>query len=264
MFEFLKMMGKKKKVTLVLGGGSARGIAHIGVLKVLEREKIPIDMIVGTSIGSLIGAGYSTGITVQDMEKKASAFSWEKLFDLTFPRLALIEGKKMDEAISDIMQGMEFKDAKIPLYIVTTDIETNEEIIFSSGDLKKAIRASCSWPGIFNPVEIDGRMLVDGGVKNSVPTDIAKRLGADFIIASDVGFCVKNGRIENILQMLLQTFQIMGEELNKYQDRLADVLIKPRLGDIDQASFHRSVEAIKMGEEETGAKVAEIKKKLGI
>ncbi len=263
-FQFFKKPKRRAKVTLVLGGGSARGVAHIGVLKVLERERVPIDVIVGTSMGALIGAAYSVGVPLSEMEEKARGFSWDKLFDLTFPKMAIAEGKKLEDVIVDILAGRGFGDAKIPIFIVATDIEKNEEVVHSSGDLTKIVRASCSWPGIFNPVEIDGRLLVDGGVKDSVPTRIAKNLGAEFIIASDVGFCVRHGKIENIFQMLLQSFQIMGEELNRYQSLLADIEIRSPLGDIDQAAFQRSQEAIALGEQAAASKVDAIKKGLRI
>ena len=267
MFDIFKRFKKAKercKFTLVLGGGSARGIAHIGVLKVLDKEKIPIDAIVGTSMGALIGAAYSIGIPLSRLEEKAHGFTWDKLFDLTFPKMAIVEGKKLMLAIEETLEGKGFQDVRIPLTIVTTDIEKNEEVAYTSGDLAKIVRASCSWPGIFNPVEIDGRLLVDGGVKNSVPTKAAKRQGAEYIIASDVGFCVKHGKIENIFQMLLQSFQIMGEELNHYQSIAADVVIKPMLGDIDQSAFNRSREAIRIGEHAAEEKIAEIKTRLWI
>jgi len=254
---------RKKKVALVLGGGSARGIAHIGVMRVLQEARIPIDYVVGTSIGAMVGAAYCVGVSVESMDKKARAFSWEKLFDPVFPKIGLIEGNKLEQVIQDIIENKEFSDARIPLAIVTTDIEKNEEIYFTSGDLKKLVRASCSWPGVFNPVVIDNRLLVDGGVKNSVPTKIAQALWPDaFIIAVDVGFCVKKGKIDNILQIMLQTFQIMGEELNGYQASSADIVIRPDLAEIDQISFNRANELIEQGAEAARQSISRIKKAL--
>lgn len=266
MFDFFKktIAGRTRKVALVLGGGSARGIAHIGVLKVLDREHIPISRIVGTSIGALIGAAYSLGIPIERMEKKAYKFSWDKLFDLTIPQMGLVGGEKLKDVISDITEDKKFEDCKIPLAIVTTDIENNEEVVYQSGDLQKAIRASCSWPGIFNPVRIDGRLLVDGGVKNSVPTNIAKSMSYDYTIAVNVGFCVRHGKIENILQMILQSFQIMGEELNSYQAGGANTLIDVDLGDLDQFAFNRAKEAVEKGRAAAESKIDKIKKDLNI
>lgn len=261
MLRFLK---KKRSVVLVLGGGSARGLAHIGVLKVLEREKIPIHRIVGTSMGALIGAAYSVGVSVKKMENIAHKFNWKSIFDPTLPRMGLLAGKKLERVVADLTENKTFADCKIPLAVVATDIERNERVVSQKGNMQKIISASCSWPGIFNPVRIDGRLLVDGGIKNSVPTRIARSLDPGYMIAVDVGFCVKEGKIDNIFQMLLQSFQIMGEELNRYQSRISDTLIKVELGDIDQVGFHRAREAIVQGEKAAEEKIEQIKRMLSI
>ncbi len=262
MLNFL--FSKKRKVTLVLGGGSARGMAHIGVLIVLEREKIPIDMIVGTSMGALVGAAYSVGVPLRVMKERAEKFTSNQLMDPTIPAMGLLAGEKLEGVIRDLVDERNFEDCKIPLAIMTTDMEAGEVVIHQRGDLIKAVRASCSWPGIFNPVTIDGRLLSDGGIKHSVPTAIAKDLGADYMIAVDVGFCVKEGKIENIFQMILQGFQITGEELNRYQSLLADRVIKVDLGDMDQVAFNRGAEAIEKGALAAEAMVGLIKKDLRI
>jgi NTE family protein len=251
---------KRGKVALVLGGGSARGLAHIGVLKVLHREKIPIDMIVGTSMGALIGAAYAIGDSIVSMEADAHSFTVNKLLDPTIPTMGLLAGDKLEKAIRELIDHKTFDDCKIPFAAVTTNIETGEEVVHQSGDLSKVIRASCSWPGIFNPVTIDGKLLVDGGIKNSVPTKIARSLGAEYVLAVDVGFCVGQGRIKNIFQMILQSFQITGEELNKHQSLSADFIIKVDLGDIDQAAFNKSRLAIKKGQESAEAVISKLKK----
>lgn len=255
---------KPRKVTLVLGGGSARGLAHIGVLGVLKEKGIPIDNIVGTSMGALVGASYSVGMTLKEMYDIAENFTVNQLLDPTIPRMGLLAGKKLETMIKLLTQNKSFKDCKIPLSIITTDIQNGEDVIFHDGDLVKTLQASCSWPGIFNPVVIDGRMLVDGGVKNSVPTNIARALGADYILAVDVGFCVKVGKIENIFQMILQSFQIMGEELNQYQSKGADFTIKVELGNLDQVAFDRAHEAMMKGAAIAMEKIPALKKDLGI
>jgi NTE family protein len=261
MIGFLK---KKKSVVLVLGGGSARGMAHIGVLKVLEREKVPIHRIVGTSMGALIGAAYSVGVPVSKMEELALNFSWKTIFDPTLPAMGLLAGKKLENIVRELTDNKGFEDCRIPVAIIATDIENNERVVFQKGDLQKVICASCSWPGIFNPVRIDGRLLVDGGIKNSVPTRIARSLDPGYMIAVDVGFCVRYGKIENIFQMLLQSFQIMGEELNRYQARISDTTIKVDLCDIDQLGFSRAKEAIAKGEEAASGKIGQIKRMLSV
>lgn len=253
---------KKPKIVLALGGGAARGIANIGVLKVLHREGIPIDLVVGTSIGGLIGAAYCLGVHPYYMEKVALKFSWKKLADFSISRISLIKGKKLTKFVSDFTDKKTFKDMKIPFAITTTDIETGEEQLHTKGNLQKLIRASCSWPGIFAPVIIDGRKLTDGGIRNSIPVKMAKRLGATKIIAVDIGFCVRKGKISNLFQMFIQSIQILGEELDAYQSKQADVIIKPKLHNIDQFAFNRAKTAIRDGEEAAKEAIPKIRKKL--
>lgn len=254
---------RKRNVTLALGGGSARGMAHIGVLKVLEHEKVPIDRIVGTSMGALIGAAYAIGIPLKQMETVAHGFTLNRLLDPTIPRMGLLAGEKLEAIIRELIGQKGFPDCRIPLAIVATDIETGDEIVFQrDAELVKVIRATCSWPGIFNPVKIGGRLLCDGGIKNSVPANIARNLGADYTIAVDVGFCVKRGKMDNIFSMILQSLQIIGEELNQYQADVADYVIKVHLPDIDQVAFNRAKDIITLGEEAAEANIERIKKDL--
>lgn len=263
MLEFLKK--NRKKITLVLGGGSARGIAHVGVLRVFERENIPIDHIVGTSMGALIGAAYATGMSIKEMEDKAHGFSVNKLLDPTIGAMGLLAGNRLEKTIISLIDSKTFADCKIPMAVVTTDIETGDQIIHQSGDLIKIIRATCSWPGIFAPVSLGGRLLCDGGIKNSVPAKIARDLAPDnYVIAVDVGFCIKRGKMENIFQIILQSLQIIGEELNQYQSGVADMVIKVDLPGIDQIAFNRSRELIVRGAEAADAKIHDIKKELHI
>jgi NTE family protein len=167
--------------------------------------------------------------------------------------------------VHDVVEGRSFEDCRIPLAVVLTDIEKNEEVVCQKGNLSRMVRASCSWPGIFTPVRIEGRLLVDGGVKNSVPVSIARKLAPDnFVIAVDVGFCVRNERIHNIFQMILQSFQIMGHELNRYQASTADYALSIDLKDLDQTAFHQTKEAIHKGSETTEKRIGEIRKALGI
>jgi NTE family protein len=173
--------------------------------------------------------------------------------------MGLLAGEKMEAVIKSMLDHKSFEDCKIPLTVVATDIETNEEVAFKKGNLIKIVRASCSWPGIFNPVRIDGRLMVDGGIKNSVPTRMAITTNPDYMIAVDVGFCVKYGKMHNIFDMMLQSFQIMGHELNQYQASEADTVISVELGDIDQSAFNRAKEAIAKGSLAAESKIDVIK-----
>ncbi len=257
---------KKKKVILALGGGSARGLANIGVLKVFEkhfgRDKMPFDMIVGTSIGSLIGAAYCTGMLAKELESRSLKFNWPNMVDLGFYSTGLIKGDKLEKIITEMVDGSTFGDLKIPFALTTTNVETGEELMHTSGNLIKLIRASCSWPGIFTAVDIEGQMLADGGVRNSIPTKAAEELGATLIVAVNPGFSVKNQKIKNALQALVQSLQIMGEELNMYQAGVADIAIKPELKDIDQFDFDKVKIIIEQGEIAAEENMEVLKRKL--
>jgi NTE family protein len=258
--------GFRKKIALALGGGAARGLASIGVLKVLETVygagKLPFDMIVGTSIGSMIGAAYSAGIPVADIEKKALEFNWPSMLDFGFGRTGLLKGERFQAIIHDLIGGKRFEDLKIPFALTTTDIESGEELVHASGDLTKLVRASCSWPGFFASVEVDGRLLADGGIRNTIPTKAARKLGADLIVAVDPGFAVKKQKIDNAVKALVQSFQIMGEELNTYQARAADIVIKPFLENIDQFDFSQTEFIIQQGEIAASRRVDDILRKV--
>jgi NTE family protein len=257
---------KKSKNILVLGGGSARGLCSIGVLKVLEKyfgkEKMSFDMVIGTSIGSLIGASYCLGMSIEELERRVGEFSWPKMVDFGIYSTGMVKGERLEDIIRDCVDGRGFADMKVPFALTTTDIETGEELIHDSGDLIKLLRASCSWPGIFTAVENEGRLLVDGGVRNSIPTKAAKKYGATFILAVNPGFAVKNQKMNNVLRVTVQAVQIMGEELNAYQSRQADIIIKPDLKNIDQFDFDRSGYIIKMGEAAAEDMIRRIKKRL--
>ena len=257
---------KKEKVILVLGGGSARGLCNIGVLKVLERyfgrDNFPFDMIIGTSIGSLIGGAYCLGMSVEELEKRAKDFTMLKMADFGLFPTGLVKGDKLETIIRECVGDKSFKDVRIPFSLTTTDIETGEELTHDSGDLVKLIRASCSWPGIFSAVEIDGRLLVDGGVRNSVPTKAAHENGSTFIMAVNPGFAVKNQKIDNVLKSMVQAVQIMGEELNAYQSKVADLAIKPLLENIDQFDFDKADFIISQGEVAMEANIKKLKNKL--
>lgn len=257
---------RKHKIVLALGGGSARGLSNLGVLKVFEkhfgRDKMPFDAIVGTSIGSLIGAAYSAGIPLKELEAMALKFNWPTLVDPGLYTTGLIKGDKLERVISGIIGNNGFKNLKIPFALTTTDIETGEELIHTSGDLVKLIRASCSWPGVFSAVEIDGRLLVDGGVRNSIPTKAAKAMGATFVIAVNPGFAVRHQRIKHVMESIVQFIQIMGEELNHYQAKAADVAIKPELKEIDQFGFDKCEIIIKQGELAAEEMIGVLKRKL--
>lgn len=185
------MEQRKPKVGLALGSGGARGIAHVGVLDVFEKENIPIDYIAGSSMGSLVGALFALGHSATDLEELASLFKRKYFVDFTVPKMGLINGKRIEELIYMLTQGKNIEDLEIPLSIVTTDLQKGRSVILDSGSISKAVRASISIPGIFVPVQYDGKILVDGGIVDRVPIQAVRNMGADIVIAVDVSFFSK-------------------------------------------------------------------------
>lgn len=176
---------RKKKIGLALGSGAARGMAHIGVLKVFEEEGIEIDFIAGTSAGALIGALYAAGVSAARMEEVARELDWRRLaglLDPTLPTSGIIDGKKMSRFIADLLPVHTFEELRIPLAVTATDIQSGEGLFIKKGNLLEALRAALAFPGIFNPVRFGDRYLVDGGLCNPVPVDIVKQMGADTVI----------------------------------------------------------------------------------
>ncbi len=257
--------GKKtKKTALVLSGGSARGLAHLGAIEVLIREDIKFDLVVGTSIGALIGAVYCLQRPVDEVKQMALKTTVADILDVAISRMGLSAGNRLENVIRKTVDNKTFNDLKIPLAVTAVDVETGQEAYFTSGDLIKVIKASCSLPGIYRPVELDSRLLIDGGVRHHFPIDIAKKLGAEFIVGVDVGFCVKKGRITSMLGVIMQSVQIMGEEISLYQSGKADILIRPELGcDIDQLAFNKAAFIIQKGKEAAEEALPLLKKHFG-
>lgn len=242
---------ERLKIGLALGAGAARGLAHIGVLQVLEEEKIPIDLVVGTSIGSLIGAFYAAGNDLYMLGRLAEHLQWKHLADFTFCKNGLINGKEFFDFICLLTQNKQFTDLDLPFAAVATDIESGEEVVLQEGLVAKAVRASISVPGIFTPVQIDNRLLVDGAVVSNLPVKATKQLGADVVIAVDVAGDLKANRTSNIVEIILQTISIMDYEIAKLKATEADFIIRPAVGDMAVTAIHRSQECISLGREAT-------------
>jgi len=242
-------MKRNVKVGLALGSGAARGIAHIGVLQVMEENRIPIDMVAGTSIGALIGALYCCGMDTKIMGEIAIRLDEKNYFDLTVPRKGFMRGDRFQSLIRTVTKNQSFEDLKIPLAIVSCDLNKSQRFIFRSGKLHKAVRASISIPGIFEPVEMDGRLLVDGGVVDRVPVGVIKQMGADITIGVDVGFRGSPRVANGILDIILHSFEIMEWEMVKYKTIDADVMITPELQHISPITLAQAEECIELGRE---------------
>ena len=236
------------KVALVLGAGAARGFAHIGVLKVLETNKIPIHMIIGTSAGSFIGALYSYGYDAFELQKLSFNNRQDDIVDFTIPDNGFIKGGKLADYINHMLRNTPMEKLRIPFYAVTTDIRNGKEMVFGRGDTGTAVRASCSIPGIFKPVPIGGRLYVDGGVVSPVAVEAARRLGADIVIAVDISGNTDLPAPANTIDTILQSISIMYSRLSAIQLAKADVVIRPKLGCIGSTDFLVRNEAILEGE----------------
>ena len=177
---------KRPKIGLALGSGGSRGLAHIGVIKVLEENNIPIDFIAGSSIGAMVGGFYAAGLSIKEIEEIALSTNWRRVFSVLFdPHLkqGLIGGEKLKTFIENYINGKKFEDCKVPFVTVATDLKTGEVVVLNKGEIAQAIRTSISIPLVFKPAEINGRMLVDGGLSAPVPVEIVRGMGADIIIA---------------------------------------------------------------------------------
>lgn len=225
---------KKTKIGLALGGGAARGLAHITILEVLENEGIHIDMIAGTSIGSLIGGIYSTGVPIKYMKGLAKEIKWEYITDVTFPRKGLIKGDKMLSFLEIVTQKKDFQELTIPFSAIACDIETGKIIVLNNGSVAKAIRASTSIPGIYVPFRHQDRLLVDGAVLDPVPVSTVRKMGADIVIAVDLGVKNIHYPANSIFEIIYSTFDIIQGELDKHRILEADIILKPDMSQCDK------------------------------
>jgi NTE family protein len=240
---------KPAKIALVLGAGSSKGFAHIGVLKILESNKIPIHMIVGTSVGSVVGSLYAYGIDAFSLQKLAISVNQGDIVDsLIIPSNGFIKGEKLEEFINKWVKNTPIEKLKIPFYAVATDLEKGQEMVFGKGNTGLAVRASCSIPGIFRSVKISDRVYVDGGVVSPVAVEAARRHGADVVIAVDVSSGAERTVPEGTIETILQAVNVMYSKLGAIQLAKADVAIKPKVGHIGSADFSKKHEAILEGE----------------
>ncbi len=239
---------KPVKIAVVLGAGASKGFAHIGVLKVLESNKIPIHMMVGTSAGSFVGSLYAYGYNAFQLQKMAISLEKGDIADLTIPDNGFIKGELLESYINKTVKNTPMEKLRIPFYAVATNIQNGQEVVFGKGNTGTAVRASCSIPGIFRPVRILGQMHVDGGVVSPVAVDVAKRMGADIVIAVDVSADIDNTQPEGTIETILKSIGIMYSKIANIQLAKADVVIKPKVGHIGSADFSKRHEAILEGE----------------
>jgi NTE family protein len=277
----------RPRIGLVLSGGGARGAAHIGVLKVLEENHVPVDAIAGTSMGAVVGGLYASGLSAADIERVMTSVDWQDAFRDSPPRSSLnfrrkledqnflvkfplgltggefrlprglVQGQKLTQVLRGltlpVAQIQDFDDLAIPFRAIATDIVTGDRVILERGDLTTAMRASLSAPGVFSPVDADGRMLVDGGLSSNLPVDVAREMGVDILIVVDCGFpLLERGKLNSVATVSNQMLAILIRHNTAQQRKTlkdSDVLIDPALGDFSSLDFSQHARAMRLGEE---------------
>ncbi len=250
------------KIALVLGGGGTRGFAHVGVIKALEAQGITPDIIVGTSVGAAVGALYAAGYTGFQLQEMSIPMKEEKVIDWSWPNRGLFTGKPLQTFINKAVKQLPLEKLRHTFAVVATDLASGEEIVFRTGNTGLAVSASCAVPGVFQPVIINGKSYVDGGLVSPVPVSEARAMGADFVIAVNISNLPQNNRTDTTVDVLMQTFDIMSQTINRYQLSHADVVIRPVTKEIAQDSLEDRHLAILEGEKAVAAVLPELKAKL--
>jgi NTE family protein len=240
---------KPLKIGLALGGGAARGFAHVGVIAVLEEAGLRPQMVVGTSAGSLVAAIYATGKTGAQLQQTALGMEEVAITDWMLPIIGkgMFRGDALGRYVNQLVGGRLIEHMAIPLGIVATDLGSGQAVLFRSGDTGTAVRASSAVPAVFVPVRIGGREYVDGGLVSPVPVRFARQMGADIVIAVDISSPPEGNPADDTLQILLQTFAIMGKSINQYELKEADVVVRPSLAGLRSADFSARKLAIDSG-----------------
>jgi NTE family protein len=289
----LIMFWKRKRVGLALGGGGARGLAHIGVLRVLEKEGIPIDLIAGTSIGALVGGAYASGSSSDELQKKAEEYlnshefrsSTIRAFEAAHAkgevglaqkietylrnhfyliqamfRPGILSNEDFQVTIDYFIPDIEIEETRIPFRAVATDLVSGEEITFSEGSLRQAVMASCAVPGAITPLKEGERLLSDGGIICRVPCSVARQEGADIVIAVVVDRGIGSEELRNVVDVYLRVSEIMGERLKQYELADADVVILPEVGESHWSSFSQAMNLVDEGEKAAREKLDDIRR----
>jgi len=250
------------RIALALGGGAARGFAHVGVIKALEAQGIHPDIIVGTSAGSLVGALYAAGISGFELQRLALAMEDGAMSDWSLPDRGIIKGEALQNYVNAALANRPIEKMKKILAIVATDLQTGEAVVFRTGNTGMAVRASSSVPGVFQPVRINGREYVDGGLVSPVPVKVARSLGADVVIAVDISSKPKFGKTASSLDVLLQTFNIMSQSIAEHELPQADVVMRPNVDGVSGADFQAKHLAILEGERAVSENISALREKI--
>ena len=236
------------KIALVLGAGASKGFAHVGVLKILENNKVPIQMIVGTSVGSFVGSLYAYGYDAYALQKISMSIERSDVAELIFPDNGFLRGERLRDFINTKVNNSPIEKLKIPFYAVATDIKNGESAVFHSGNTGMAVQASCAIPGVFQPASFSGTSYVDGGVVKPLAVDVARQYGADLVIAVDISSGIDSVVPTSTIDTIMKSIQIMYSKMSVIPISQADVVIKPIVGFVGSADFSHRNEAIMEGE----------------
>ncbi len=253
---------KPPVVGLALGGGAARGFAHIGVIQVLEEAGIRPDLVIGTSAGSLVAALYASGKSGAELATLAQSMDSGAFTDWAFPGRGLIRGEALARYVREHTGGRRIEQMKLPLGIVATDLDSGDGIVFRIGDTGVAVRASSAVPAVFQPVRIGAREYVDGGLVAPVPVRYARQMGAQLVIAVDISEAPDGAATGDAMRMLLQTFSIMGRSINRFELAEADIVLRPKLAGVSGADFTARTRSIQAGREAAQAMLGDLRLRL--
>jgi NTE family protein len=248
-------------IGVALGGGFARGIAHVGVLKVLEEEGIPVSVVTGTSVGALIGAAYCSGVTIPELEEIAHTTRFTNFARWTLSRYGFATNDRMVAFLNRVLKVKTFEELPIPLGITATDFNTGEAVVFHSGSIVDPVRASCAYPGMFLPVEIHGRFLVDGMLSHPVPTRPLRDMGADRVLGVHLrGTWAQGGAPRHLFDVIGQSFAIAQDAMSSLWRDAADLVIEPEVAGFAYDDFKRADELIRAGEVAMRKALLEVRK----
>jgi NTE family protein len=250
------------RVGLALGGGAARGFAHIGVIQVLEENGLRPDLVVGTSAGSLVAALYASGKSGSDLALLADAMDETAFADWSYPGRGLIRGEALAKFVRDQTGSRAIEQMRLPLGVAATDLDSGQGVLFRRGDTGTAVRASSAVPAVFQPVRIGTREYVDGGLSAPIPVHHARSMGAEFVIAVDISAAPEGNATGDAARMLLQTFAIMGRTIKTYELKDADLVLTPKLAGVSGADFSTRRQSIKAGRDVALAHLAELRELL--
>ncbi|MDZ7722558.1 MAG: patatin-like phospholipase family protein [candidate division KSB1 bacterium] len=246
----MKKLKKNKKIGLALGGGAVLGAAHIGVLKALKEHDISISYVSGTSIGAFVSAFVAFQKTWEEVEEITKDLNWLDISGISLSKFGLLANKKLGELITDHVGDVNFEDAKIPVAMMATDITSGDKVVLNKGNLAQAVMASTCIPGIFVPVEIENKLLVDGGIVENVPITPLEDMGAQVTIGVDLNAEHLYKKPENIIEVMLRSFDFLIKTATELQTAKADILIKPDLSDFNMVDIEQADDLIKVGYKE--------------